>query len=311
MSLTMLAAGGCAFLAVALCVAVGGRLLSDRLSADRRRVLSRLRSLSDTPPPTLLGAPPEKGGWHRLVKWLGTLTARSRSPQEKLKGDLESAGYTHPSAPAYYLGARVALVLVLGVGAAAGAGLVLRGKWPAVALWGASGGLLGYILPSMHLGGRVKARQQLVRNALPDVLDVMVMCVESGASVAAAVDCVADEFQAVHPALGEQLVLIRNEMQLGQTAGRAFQAFADRSGVAEVRDLAAILSQSEQYGTSVGKALRTHSEAARLERQMWCEGMAAKAAVKIMFPTLLCIFPAMFIVLLGPAAFQMSKIFSK
>ncbi len=312
MSLAMVVAGGFAFLAVALGVAVAGRLLSDQLSADRRRLLTRLRALGEPSPEPVAVVPDGEGGWRRVVAWLGERAlARTRNPLAGLRVDLEHAGYRHPSAPLYYLGARLTLMAVLMVGGGIGAGLFTRGSWQVVGLWAAAGGLLGYAIPGVHLSGRVRSRKQAVRTGLPDALDVMVMCVESGASVAAAVDCIADEFPTVHPILGEHLAVIRHEMQLGQSAGQAFGGFADRCGVAEVRDLAAILTQSEQYGTSVGKALRTHSEGARVERQLWCEGMAAKAAVKIMFPTLLCIFPAMFIVLLGPAAIQMSKMFSR
>jgi tight adherence protein C len=311
MTLTMITAGGFAFLAVALCVAAVGRALTDRLSPDRRRVLSRLKALGE-PAPTAPTPEPEAGGWHRAVAWVGErLAGGGKSPLAGLRAELEHAGYSHPSAPLYYLGARLTLGAVCLVGVGVLAAVALRMSAQSVAMWSVAGGLLGYVAPALVLSGRVKARQNSIRAALPDALDVMVMCVESGASVAAAVDCVADEFPAVHPLLGQQLALIRHEMQLGQTAGQAFQAFGERCGVIEVRDLAGILTQSEQYGTSVGKALRTHSEAARIERQLWCEGMAAKAAVKIMFPTLLCIFPAMFIVLLGPAAFQMACLFSR
>lgn len=312
MSLTMLVASGFAFLAVALCVAVTGQVLADRLSADRRRVLSRLRSLTDAVPTASTEAFPTGGGWHRAVAWLGArLVARTKNPLAGLRSELEYAGFTHPSAPLYYLGARLFLAGTLAIAGGMVAWLSLRGAGQAAILWATAGALFGYVLPALVLSNRVSDRQKEIRTAMPDALDVMVMCLESGSSVAAAVDCVADEFPIVYPVLGEQLALIRHEMQLGRTAGQAFRAFSERCGVIEVADLAAILTQSEQYGTSVGKALRTHAEAARMERQLWCEGMAAKAAVKIMFPTLLCIFPAMFIVLLGPAAFQMSKMFSK
>jgi tight adherence protein C len=310
-TLPVIVAGGFAFLAVALGVAAAGRLLDTRLSADRRKVLGRLRALGDGP-----GLPaddrPAAGSWHRIVAWLGEqVAADTKDHRTKLKKELEYAGFAHPSASQYYLGARLSLLAGLMLAAALVAGLGLRLGWRPGAMWAAAGGLLGYVLPSIYLRNRVARRQQAIRGALPDALDVLVMCVESGASVPAALDLIADEFVTVHPILGHQLQVVRHEMQLGATAGQAVAAFADRCGVDAVRDLAGVLAQAEQYGTGVAKALRTHSEAARVERQLWCEGMAAKAAVKIMFPTLLCIFPAMFIVLLGPAAFQMSKMFSR
>ena len=100
-------------------------------------------------------------------------------------------------------------------------------------------------------------------------------------------------------------------MQLGLSVGEAFRTFADRCGIAEGRDLAAALLQSERYGASIGKALRGYADAARQDRQAWAEEVAQKASVKIIFPMLLCIFPAIFIVLLGPAAVQMSRLFAR
>jgi tight adherence protein C len=111
--------------------------------------------------------------------------------------------------------------------------------------------------------------------------------------------------------LGAELLTVQREVQLGLSIGEAVRAFADRCGLAEARDLSVALLQSEKYGASVGRALRTYADSARVERQLWAEEVAQKASVKIIFPMLLCIFPAIFIVLLGPAAMQMSKLFAR
>jgi tight adherence protein C len=177
--------------------------------------------------------------------------------------------------------------------------------------WGTAGGAVGFLGPSLVLSAQVRSRQRLLRHALPDALDIMVLCVEGGASLNAAVSWVTEEIGPVHPELGAEMEIVQREMQLGLSAGEAFRGFAERCGITEARDLAATLLQSEKYGASVAKTLRLYADSARQERQLWAEEMAHKAAVKIMFPMLLCIFPAMFIVLLGPPAFQMAKLFSR
>jgi tight adherence protein C len=127
----------------------------------------------------------------------------------------------------------------------------------------------------------------------------------------AAAQRVAGELQVVHPVLGSELSVFQREIQLGLSPGDALKKLGERTGLDEVRDLASVLLQSERFGASVVKALRGYADSWRVERQERAEEMAQKAAVKILFPTLLFIFPAIFIVLLGPAAFQVAGLFSK
>jgi tight adherence protein C len=157
----------------------------------------------------------------------------------------------------------------------------------------------------------VRARKRALRNAFPDALDTLVLCLEGGVGLNAAMQRVTDELQVVHPALGAEMVIIQGEMQLGLSAGEALRKFAERCGLEDVRDLASVIQQSERSGASVARALRIHADSARVERQQRAEETAQKAAVKILFPTLLCIFPAIFIVLLGPAAFQLARMFRR
>jgi tight adherence protein C len=169
----------------------------------------------------------------------------------------------------------------------------------------------GVIAPGLWVERRTRRRQAELRRALPDALDMLVLCAEGGISMAGAVQRVAGELQVVHPLLGSELNIIQREMQMGLSAGDAMKKFADRCGLDEVRDLAAVLLQSERYGAGVVKALRIHADTARQERQQRAEEMAQKATVKILFPMLLCIFPAIFIVILGPAAYQIAGMLSR
>ena len=125
----------------------------------------------------------------------------------------------------------------------------------------------------------------------------------------AAIQRVTDELRIAHPALGLEMAIVQREIQLGLSVGIALRKFADRCGLSDVRELAIVLQQSERYRASLTKALRAYAENSRIERQQKAEERAQKAAVKILYPTLLCIFPAIFIVVLGPAAFQIAKLF--
>lgn len=169
----------------------------------------------------------------------------------------------------------------------------------------------GMIAPGLWLDYRKRARQTQLRRALPDALDMLVLCLEGGVSLTGALQRVTAELNSAHPLLGAEMDLVQREMLLGVSIGDGMQKLADRADLEEMRNLAAIIVQSERFGTSVVKALRIHADTLRQQRQQRAEEMAQKAAVKILFPTLLCIFPAIFIVILGPAAFQILAIFSR
>jgi len=177
-------------------------------------------------------------------------------------------------------------------------------------IYGAILGIFGLIGPSFWLDRRKKFRQTNFRRALPDALDVLVICLEGGLTLQGAMRRVATELRAAHPVLAQEMNIVQREIQMGRSAGEALRQFADRCDLEEVRSLASVVLQSERYGASLGKALRVHAESLRIKRLQYAEEMAQKAAVKILFPTLLCIFPAIFIVILGPAAYQIAAMFS-
>jgi tight adherence protein C len=174
----------------------------------------------------------------------------------------------------------------------------------------AMGTLAGMMAPEFWLSSVVKRRQRKLRQALPDALDMLVLCLEGGISVAGALQRVSSEMRRAHPLLAEEMGTMENEIQLGMSVGEAVKSFATRSDLKEAHELASVLLQSERYGSSIVKPLRLHSDLARQERYRRAEEIAQKAAVKILFPTLLFIFPAVFIVILGPAAYQMANMFS-
>lgn len=297
------------FFAVFSGVFLVGKFLAERPTRDQLRAGSRLREMNRS---TDVELPETKRGGARLGGTLvavGAWAAGGNSSAD-VRTKLALAGYRAPTATMYYSGLQLFLVAIFSL-AAVTVAILLGTSWMKVALAFAGGGAFGLLVPSYLLSSQVKKRQRQLRGALPDALDILVMGVEGGASLNASISWVTEEIQSVHPVLGGELTTLQQEIQFGLSPGEAFRCFADRCGIPEARDLAAALLQSERYGASVAKALRTYSDAARQDRQIWAEEVAQKAAVKIMFPMLLCIFPAMFIVLLGPAAMQMSRLYVK
>ena len=138
-----------------------------------------------------------------------------------------------------------------------------------------------------------------------------VICLEGGLSLPGAVLRVANELGTAHPDLAAELLIVQREVQMGRTTGDALRQFAERCDIEEIRNLAAVINQSERFGASLIKALRVHAETLRGKRLQYAEEMAHKAAIKILFPTLLCIFPGIFLIILGPAAIQLAETFSR
>jgi len=224
---------------------------------------------------------------------------------------LRQAGLYSPGASQIFLGAAVVLAVVPSVAVMIVLPLVSSVAAKTVLFAGAVAAGIGLLTPVFWLDRRTKWYQGSLRRAVPDALDLLVLCVEGGVSLSSGVQRVTEDLQLAHPLLAAEMTIVQREMQMGMSAGQAIKLFGDRCGLDDVKDLASVVLQSEQYGAGVAKALRLHSDTCRAERQQRAEEMAQKAGVKILFPTLLCIFPAIFIVLLGPAAYQMADVFSK
>jgi tight adherence protein C len=173
------------------------------------------------------------------------------------------------------------------------------------------GAALGYVGPSFLLDKKRARRQRVIRLALPDALDLMVVCLEAGVAMGAAFGRVAREFSRTSPALCEELRLVTLEMQAGKSGADALRALSDRIGIEDVSSLVAMLIQSEKFGTSVADALRIHTDGMRIERIQRAEERAQKAAVRMLFPAAGLIFPAIMIVLMGPALIKMAEAFAR
>jgi tight adherence protein C len=246
-------------------------------------------------------APP----WERLAatfKRMGQVAPQSPSEMGKLQRRLVAAGYRNNEALIVFLGVRVACAAV--AFALLATPLIFR---PNIMLaFGGAG--LGYLLPNIVLARLEKRRQHKIRLSLPDALDLLVVSVEAGLGLDQAMQRVGDELVFAHPVLCEELRLINFELRAGKARTEALHNLGERTGVDDVISLVAMLVQTDKFGTSVAKSLRVHSDTLRTKRRQRAEEAAAKTGVKMVFPLVLCIFPAIWVVTLGPAAIKIVQV---
>lgn len=170
---------------------------------------------------------------------------------------------------------------------------------------------LGYLVPDFWLGNRISARQLDIRLGLPEVLDFMVICIEAGLALDQATVRTADELSLGQPVLSDEINLVNLEQRAGRSRADSWKNLAERTDVDAVRALVALIVQVDQFGTSIAKALRVHSDTLRTQRRQDAEERAAKTAVKLVFPLVFFIFPSIFVVVLGPAMIVLMESFDK
>lgn len=247
----------------------------------------------------------ELSRFNQALTNLGQAAARPFMPtnpkkQLEIRQNLARAGiYTPVGCRA--VAASKAICLVLGVVA----GYLLGSALDYVFLCLPVGGLIGYIIPMFWLKMRTKANQLALTNALSDALDLMVVCIEAGLTIDAAMQRVGQELAGAHPSLSRELGLTHMETRVGLSRADALRNLGQRTGNSALASLSSMLIQAERFGTSIADALRIHSETLRINRQMAAEELAGKASVKMSFPLVLCIFPSTFIVLAGPTIIQL------
>ena len=168
----------------------------------------------------------------------------------------------------------------------------------------------GFLAPDFWLGKKIEKRQKKLNRGLPDVLDLLVICMEAGLSLDQATARTAHELAQSQPELSDELNIVVLEQRAGRARSDAWKNMSDRTGVESLRNLVSMLVQTEQFGTSIAKMLRVHSDSLRVQRIQMVEELASKTSVKLVFPLVLFIFPALFLVTLGPAAIVMVESFS-
>jgi tight adherence protein C len=167
----------------------------------------------------------------------------------------------------------------------------------------------GYLLPTFWLSRRVSRRKTEIFHSLPDVLDLLTICVEAGLSLDAALIKTSDNFQHKNDPLIMEINTVIKEIRVGKARSEALRGLAERTMVEDIKALVAMLVQSEKFGTSLGKTLRTYSDSLRIKRRQLAEERAAKTAVKMLFPLTFCVFPALMVIMLAPALFRIAAMF--
>lgn len=225
---------------------------------------------------------------------------------EALKWDLARAGFRHVQARKAFAGIRVLTTVAVGLASFFSSSLMRLSATEVTAL-ALLGGLLGYFLPLMVLRARQMKRQEAITLALPDALDLLVICVEAGMGLNAAILKVSRECELQARALSDELRAANNEMVAGATRTEALRNLALRTGVDDVRALVAVMIQSDRFGTSIAHALRVHSQSLRTRRRQRAEENARKTPVKLVFPLVFCIFPELLVVILAPGMLKLYR----
>jgi tight adherence protein C len=241
-----------------------------------------------------------------LVQALGERIEPGRKDISAIRLRQLQAGYQSQAAVPVYLGSRIALPIAMGfsavtilsvLGMASLMGLIAT-------FWFSA---LGYVAPTIFLGGRIRTRQKEMQKALPDALDLLVVCVEAGLGLNQALVRVSEEIERLSPVLSEQFALVNLEIRAGTPRDDAFRNMGERTGLDDLKSLMAMLIQTDRFGTSIAQALRVQADTLRTKRRQRAEEAAAKTTIKLVFPLVLFIFPAMFVVILGSAIIQIFR----
>jgi tight adherence protein C len=232
-----------------------------------------------------------------MVEHIERVLPKSQAEVSVTQQRLIRAGFRKDTAVNYFYGAKVLTPLAFCF-------LLLVSGGGTFFLYAIALGL-GFLAPDFWLGRRISKRQASIRRGLPDVLDLTVICIEAGLSLDQATARTAEELQHARPEISDEIGIVVLEQRAGRPRAEAWKHFAERTDVDSVRNLVSVLVQSEQFGTSIAKTLRVHSDALRTQRRQKVEEQAAKTTVKLVFPLVLFIFPSLFLVALGPAAIIM------
>ena len=266
------------------------------LSSVRGRLLRRLAPTREAVVKTPV-LPSPWVVWRELVARIGSVVPSSAKDLPLLKRRLVRAGLRHPHAARYFNGTRA--IATLGMAAAALVwSLRTHAENPLMAIGAMAA--LGYIAPMQYVLMRMRRRAHAVGKGLPNVLDLMVVCVESGLGIDQAIMQVAQELHTAHPEICDDFALMNLELRAGKRRAEALHNLAERSGVEDLKKLVAVLVQTDRFGTSIAQSLRGHADYLRAMSRQRAEEKASKLAVKLVFPIFFCVLPTLFVVTIGP-----------
>ena len=280
-------------------------------SASTER-LKRLggRSGVETSPSGLVTADKGSDLAERLASPLSRLVPPSAAEAKKLQKQLMHAGFRSANAPVVFRAIQLASLAGFPAAVALVCAIMARPLGSAV-FWILLGFIAGFFVPRWFLRRMIRSRQQYVRWGLADALDLMVISVEAGLGLNAAMLRVGTELKEVHPDICEEFELANLEIRVGRERDEALRNLAERTGVDDLHSLVAMLIQTDRFGTSIARAVRVFSDSLRTKRRQRAEQAAQKAAVKLLFPLACFLFPTLFIAILGPAALQLADTLAK
>jgi tight adherence protein C len=245
----------------------------------------------------------------RLLEWFGRLNQPSAEDVRSTRRLLINAGYRSGKAPLLFLGAKLMLaVLLVFVFTLVPAKLMGFPSISSLTMYYVIAAALGYYAPVLWLRRVIAGRKDSLQRAIPDALDLMVVCVEAGLGLDQAIGRVSQEVNRTHPALGDELNVLSVELRTGVSRQEALKNLARRTDLEELGNLVAMLVQTDRFGTSIGQALRVYADSMRTTRRLKAEELAAKLPVKLLFPLVFFIFPSLIVVTIGPAAIRMAKV---
>lgn len=283
------------------------------LITRRRRLQNRFQEVLEGSASTARNG---EGALSSLVmKWLqeaSRVQDRGKSLQEEwekshLRSKLVTAGFRQDVAPVVFQGTKVVLAALTPM-AYLLSRLIVGTPMNKMILIAVGSAAVGFYLPSIYLRNRIKNRQRRLSKALPNALDMMVISVEAGLGLDAALQRVGEEMGLASPDLAEELRLTSLELRAGKSRMEAFKNIGIRTGVDEIQALAALLIQTDRFGTSIADAIRVHAGGMRTKRRQQLEEEAAKTSVKLLFPLIFFIFPAILVVMVGPAILQIARV---
>jgi len=289
------------FGAVALLVGLATDRILSALGPERRRLK---RSAHVPVTGVLIDAQSLTPEESRFVKRVTAMVPRSPKQMTVVRRRFARAGYYTLAPIAVFTLAQIILPVVFGL-----APLYFGPTGVQAVIFVMIGAMLGFQIPTFWLYRKTSIRQQQIQNGLPDLLDLLIVCLEAGSALDQALVKSTEELELAYPALSEEFRLLITEIRAGKPRLEAFRNLASRTGVEDVRALVAMLVQTDRFGTSVTQALRTHADVARSKRRQRAEERAAKLGVKMVFPLVFMLFPAFFVVTLGPAVIQFVRVF--
>jgi len=267
------------------------------------------QSLSQNASQNKEGQPSLKDQGMKLLERLGQVNKpKDQAVTTRLRASLATAGYRNQRAIVIFLGTRIFLAILFGLAFLVFGSEVMQGKDPMyfpLALIGVM--VVGFYGPQLWLSSAITKRKERLVNGFPDALDLMVVCVEAGLGLDQGISRVGHEVKQGHPDLGDEFILLNLELRAGLSREQGLRNLVNRTNLDDIRSLVALLIQTDRFGTSIGQALRVHSDSMRLKRRLKAEERGAQLPVKLMIPLILFIFPALMVVIIGPGAISLMR----